>query len=119
MVVVVIDAARPMDAEQRAAVDGHPAAVVAANKVDRPAAWDAGAELAGREVVRVVATAGEGVADLQSAILRRLGCADLDTAKPRCWTERQRGVLAEWIGVPEAAADAGRAPPSPAGRGRG
>ena len=119
VVAVVLDAARAMDAEQRAAVDEHPAAVVVANKVDRPAAWDAAAELAGREVVRVVATTGEGVADLQAAVLRRLGCADLDPAKPRCWTERQRGELKEWAGVQEDVLGPGRAPPSPAERGRG
>lgn len=93
VVVVVVDAARPLDAEQRGPLVSYPGAVVVANKTDRPAAWDAGARLGGREVVRVVATAGRGVDELRRAILRRIGCEAFEAVRPMCWTERQRRVL--------------------------
>jgi tRNA modification GTPase len=95
-VVVVVDAARPLDAEQSAVLRDHPTALVAVNKVDRLPAWDAATSLAGRDVVRVVATTGEGVPELQSAILRRLGCDRVEVDRPRWWTERQRGLLEAW-----------------------
>jgi tRNA modification GTPase len=102
-VVVVLDAARPLDDEQRAPLATFVDAVVVVNKVDQAGLWDladtatgvaAASTQVGREVVRVVATTGVGVADLQRAVLRRLGCGDAaDTRRPRCWTEQQRAML--------------------------
>jgi tRNA modification GTPase len=44
--------------------------------------------------VATIATAGQGVDELRRLIRQRLGCDDLEPSKPRCWTERQRAVLA-------------------------
>ena len=131
VVVVVVDAARPMDDEQRRPLADWPGAIVVVNKVDRAAAWDAAALPAaagtgGREMVSVVATTGVGVAALRRAIVERLGCSigTADFVKPRIWTSRQM----EWLSPNAAvnpsgnvapASDVGRRPPSPPGRGRG
>jgi tRNA modification GTPase len=40
-----------------------------------------------------VATTGEGVDRLRAAVRKQLGCADLDPARPRCWTTRQIRIL--------------------------
>jgi len=43
--------------------------------------------------VATVATTGQGVDELRGVIRERLGCTDLDPARPRVWTQRQRDVL--------------------------
>jgi tRNA modification GTPase len=122
VVVVVFDAGRPMDDEQRAPLAAFSGALVVVNKVDQPAAWDRSAtpEFAGQEVVTVVATTGDGVADLRRAILRRLGCAGVaDLRRPRCWTDGQRDWLRRWrpvLGGPPGTL--GHVLPTPRGRGR-
>lgn len=90
-VVVVLDGARPMDDEQRAALAGHPDAVLAVNKSDRPPAWSIDTIAS---AVHLSARSGEGVDALVAAILHRLGCHDLTIDRARCWTERQRRVVA-------------------------
>lgn len=110
VVVVVVDAARPMDDEQRRPLADWPAAIVVVNKVDRAAAWDIAsvpevAVTSGRETVSVVATTGLGVAELRRAIARRLGCeAAISVGRARRWTERQRTMLQRMMaGQPECA----------------
>jgi small GTP-binding protein len=43
--------------------------------------------------VATVATTGQGVDELRRVIRERLRCDDLDPARPRVWTQRQRDVL--------------------------
>jgi tRNA modification GTPase len=43
--------------------------------------------------VATIATSGQGVDELRRLIRARLGCADLDPARPRIWTQRQRDAL--------------------------
>src|SRR5688500_15300512 len=43
--------------------------------------------------VATIATTGQGVDEPRRVIRARLGCVDLDPARPRIWTQRQRDVL--------------------------
>lgn len=49
--------------------------------------------------VATVATTGQGTDDLRRLIRARLGCDDLSPGVPRCWTARQRTLLAS-TGIP-------------------
>ena len=82
LVVYVIDATAPF----APATDRQILRVL--NKADR-AAPPPGLEFD----VATVATTGQGVDDLRRAIRRRLACDDLDPARPRVWTDRQRDAL--------------------------
>jgi tRNA modification GTPase len=89
LVVLVLDASRPLDPEQAPLRAAYPGALTVVNKVDRPAAWD----LAAVDAIRTVASSGEGVDGLRDEIRRRFGCLGLDESQPRPWTERQRALL--------------------------
>jgi tRNA modification GTPase len=89
LVVIVLDATRPLEPEQQPLVEAHPDSVVVINKVDRPAAWDRCSVTA----LQTVASTGEGVDQLRDAIRRRFGCQDVPVSMPRVWTERQRAIL--------------------------
>lgn len=86
LVLLVLDAARPMDAEQAALLSRFPNALVIINRVDLPHARDANQ----LDVCRTVATTGEGFDALRRAIQHHFGCADFDVSLPRTWTPRQR-----------------------------
>jgi hypothetical protein len=43
--------------------------------------------------VATIATTGQGLDELRRVIRARLGCSDLDAARPRIWTQRQRDAL--------------------------
>lgn len=92
VIVVVIDAGRPLDAEQLAPLDRYPAAIVAINKTDQPAVFNVEA-LAAHNPIRIAARTGAGLDALRRRILRRLGCDLTTTERPLCWTERQRVLL--------------------------
>jgi tRNA modification GTPase len=89
LVVVVLDATRPFEAEQTQLLDAHPDALVVLNKCDISEKGDA----RGRECIRTVGTTGGGVEELRAAIAARFGCDKLALDRPRWWTERQR----EWL----------------------
>jgi tRNA modification GTPase len=92
LVVVVVDASRPLEGEQAAVLEAWPNALRVINKMDGPAAWDL--PLAGG--VKTVATSGQGVDGLRQAIRGRFGIvAGMDTTWPRWWTPRQKTVLEE------------------------
>ena len=89
LVVLVLDATRPREPGQHALETEYPSAVQVLNKIDRAERWD----LVG-DVVRTVATTGEGVGELRAAIRRHfLGAEPFDQERPRPWTERQRQIL--------------------------
>jgi tRNA modification GTPase len=91
LVVLVIDASHPDDAEQGEVMRRFPDALRVANKKD----------LAKRSIanaIGTVATTGEGMDELRAGIRARLGCVDLDSHKPRWWTQRQREHLQEAAG---------------------
>jgi tRNA modification GTPase len=91
LVVLVLDPTRPLAPEQSPLLDAHRDALRVINKSDRPAQW----ELLDRRPLRTVATTGEGVEQLRSAITARFGCDAPDLSRPRWWTERQRILLEE------------------------
>lgn len=88
LVVLVFDATQAFGPDQRRLSSRFPDALLVLNKSDGAVATDL------PEGVRTVATTGENVADLSRAIRRRFGCESLAIDTPRCWTERQRDVLA-------------------------
>lgn len=91
VVVTLLDATRPIDAEQQAAISQHPGAIVALNKTDASSP-DSGLEWA---AIAVSARTGVGVDTLIEAIHQRLSCDDPAIEQPRCWTMRQRQHLRE------------------------
>jgi tRNA modification GTPase len=93
LVVVVLDATRPLDGEQAAVLEAWPDALRVVNKTDTQSpAWDAA--LVGG--VHTVATTGRGVDDLRNTIRARFGIVPgMDEHWPRWWTPRQKTVLEE------------------------
>jgi small GTP-binding protein len=80
-IVLVLDATRSLDGEQRALIERFPSSIRVVNKCDAPWAFD----LNPVEAVRCVATRGEGVDELIREILARFNLKDLDLSKPRRW----------------------------------
>ncbi len=114
--LVVLDRSRTWSAPELEAVreaDGVPR-VVAANKVDLPAAWDA-AELerrAGVGAVEVSAATGEGLDALRSALVGALGGGEPLRDSPAVANRRHAGLLeraAEALRAAESGATAGAA----------
>lgn len=89
LVVLVLDASRPLDPEQRPLLERFPDAIVVINKSDRFAAWDA----SNFPAVRTVATAGGGLDELRGRILRHFFPAPPSPERAYCWTDRQRQVI--------------------------
>jgi small GTP-binding protein len=89
LVVLVLDATRPREPRQHALETEYPSAVRVLNKIDRSERCDSVGD-----VVRTVATTGEGLGELRAAIRGRfLGAEPFDVERPRWWTERQREFL--------------------------
>ena len=88
LVVLVLDASRPLEPEQAGLQNRFPMALIVVNKCDLSAEWD----WRSIDSCRTVATSGSGVAELQSRIRATFeieGRREL----ARCWTERQRQLL--------------------------
>lgn len=92
LVVLVLDASRPLWPEQGALLAAHPQALRVINKSDRPARWSLPATGA-RDALPTVATTGAGVDALRRAIAAAFGCDGIQLDKPRWWTSRQRAEL--------------------------
>jgi tRNA modification GTPase len=90
LVVLVLDAALPLEPDQVALVARYPRAIRVVNKTDLSPAWDFGSLPA----IQMVATSGEGVDALRRAIRHHFNCGeDSSPDRPRWWTERQRVLL--------------------------
>jgi tRNA modification GTPase len=90
LIVLVIDASRPLEGEQAALLDEYPNAIRVINKIDRPAGWNVAA-LGG---LPSIAITGEGIDALRRAVGRSFcGEEPMTVDRPRCWTERQRAIL--------------------------
>ena len=79
---------RPVEIESDAPV------IAVLNKSDlaaEPAARQVGGRFA--EAVKISARTGEGIEDLNGAILRALGAADFCFSAPACFTQRQREIV--------------------------
>ena len=87
-IVLVMDATRLGERSQQVLAERFPDAIRVINKsdaVDSSSVDDA--------AIRTVATTGQGVDALRSAIRRRFQCEPIDMNARRCWTERQRSML--------------------------
>lgn len=89
LVVLVLDATRPLDPEQTLLRKAYPDARTVVNKVDGPMAL----EVSEHPGIRTVASTGQGIDQLRDTIRRRFGCLEIDEARPRAWTDRQRALL--------------------------
>ena len=90
LVVLVVDVSTDADDDQRTLQLAHPDALLVLNKQDLARTSHRAGQ---QESVATVATTGAGVNELRSEIRKRLRCNDLDPARPRVWTQRQRDVL--------------------------
>ncbi len=92
LVVIVLDASRPLEEGQRQLLDTYPRSLIVINKSDRAPAWD-------RTVVRgivTVGTTGAGIDDLRKSIMAHFSCLGIDPSLPRARTDRQREMLHSW-----------------------
>ncbi len=87
LVIEVLDATT---SAARVSVD---AGLVVINKCDR-ALGEAGTVPG---AIRISARTGEGLPALIDAVLRHFGCHDLVSPSARCWTDRQRSVLRQYL----------------------
>jgi len=92
LVVIVLDASRPLEEGQRLLLDAYPHGLIVINKSDCPKAWD-------RSIVRgipTVGTTGAGIDGLRKSIMAHFICLGIDPSLPRAWTDRQRKMLHSW-----------------------
>jgi small GTP-binding protein len=89
LVVLVLDATRPLDDEQAPLVEDYPQAIHVINKSDRPPAWQS----PWPNAIHTIATVGQGMEELRRAIAGHFNCDAMDGSRPRWWTERQRLLL--------------------------
>jgi tRNA modification GTPase len=95
LVVVVIDASRPLEGEQARVLEAWPDALRVVNKVDQPAAFDLNLV----HGVQTVGTSGQGIDELRRDVRSRFGITPgFDEKWPRWWTDRQKNVLEESLG---------------------
>lgn len=100
LLVLLLDASRPLEGEQLSLVEEFPAALKVVNKYDCPSKWDAGTVDA---VCRTIATRGEGVGRLRREIIRRLcGSERIAPERPYVWTTRQRAIVQRAMDDPAA-----------------
>lgn len=86
LLVLVIDPTQPMGPNQSALLRRFPQAIRVINKSDQQHVAMSGA-------IYTVATTGQGIDQLRDRIIEHFGCANLDLAQPRIWTQRQRQML--------------------------
>ncbi len=87
LTVLVLDRSRPLDADARAMLARHPAAVRVANKADATPAWSDAA------AIPTAATSGLGMEQVGAAVRQRFGCEPIVPDRPRWWTDPQRADL--------------------------
>ncbi|HWE03768.1 MAG TPA: GTPase [Tepidisphaeraceae bacterium] len=97
LVILVLDATRPLEPEQSHLLTAYPGARVVANKCDQPWAWDVERIAA----IQTTATTGVGLNALRRAIASYFSCADIEINKPRWWTQRQREILRRTMTDPQ------------------
>jgi tRNA modification GTPase len=103
LVLIVLDRSTPLGPFERDLMSAHPNAVRIANKADQPPAWIASTV----DAIETVATKGSGIEQLQRTIRERFDCAGDAIDRPRCWTARQRSIVARSIEDPSALVEIG------------
>ena len=95
LVVVIVDASRPLEGDQAHVLESWPDALRVVNKTDQPSAFDLNLV----HGVRTVGTTGEGIDQLRHEIRARFGLVPgFDETWPRWWTPRQKAILEESLG---------------------
>lgn len=80
-IVLVLDATRPLEGEQRALIDRFTDAIRVINKCDAPPAFD----LNSIDAIRCIATAGQGENELIAAVHKHFSVYEFDMTVPRRW----------------------------------
>jgi tRNA modification GTPase len=94
LVVLVLDATRPLAGEQQVMLERFPGALLVVNKIDRPAA----SEMDGLPALRTIATTGQGVQEVREKVVEFFcGTASIVIDRPRIWTERQRQIVRNFV----------------------
>lgn len=104
LIVLVLDASHAPDEQEMALLPAYPDAVLVLNKCDvaekgsgtfcaKHPSGRSGKRFLTPFPLRAVATTGEGVDQLRSAIRARFGCKAVNPDQPHWWTERQRDLL--------------------------
>jgi tRNA modification GTPase len=90
LVILVLDATRALEGEQAELLREFSGALLVMNKSDRPLI----PEFETVQGMRTVATSGEGINDLRTAITRHF-CTEvpINPRRPRIWTQRQRDIV--------------------------
>lgn len=96
LVLLMLDASRPLGPGEHALLAEYPDAIRIANKCDLPGAWDANTFAH----VRTCLVEGGDAGELRTVIRRHFHCDDLDRLRPCWWTERQRRILAQALNDP-------------------
>lgn len=89
LVLLVLDASRPLEPEQSSLLRAYPSAIRVLNKSDRPHA--SGTQ--DLSAISTVATSGDGLDELRVEMRRYFGCESIDDRIARCWTSRQRELV--------------------------
>lgn len=89
LVVLVLDASSPLEPQQLPLIQRYENALRVINKIDQSTAWDRSPICA----INTIAMIGQGIDALRVAIRRHFGCDQIDTNRPRYWTDRQRLYL--------------------------
>jgi small GTP-binding protein len=87
LVVLVLDASRPLEPEQSPLMERFAGALWVMNKSDLPR-WSLGR----KDAAQTVATTGVGVLQLMARIRAHFGCEQIVPHSPRVWTDRQRSI---------------------------
>jgi tRNA modification GTPase len=103
VIVVVLDATRPLDDEQLAPIARYPDSILVVNKTDESAVFDYGT-LRSHDPLLIAARSGQGLPELKARILRHLGCENQEIDRPLCWTDRQREFVRRSMSDPGATA---------------
>ncbi len=90
LIVLVLEASRPLEPDQVPVIARYPDALRVVNKIDSPHQWDVSTL---SEAIHTVGTTGQGVDTLMRRIREHFQCEAIDPALPRWWTARQR----EWL----------------------
>lgn len=89
LVLLILDASRSLEPEQSQLLHAFPSAIPVLNKSDSAHAWDA----RDLSAIQTVATSGQGINALRSAIRKFFKCESIDEQAARCWTLRHREVI--------------------------
>jgi len=109
LVLIVLHAARPPDAQEWQLLAQYPEALRIINQCDRPPAWDTtelplspspgtpgegwGGGSCPNSPLRTIATTGQGIDPLRRRIAAHFQCDSLEISRPRWWTRRQKQIL--------------------------